>query len=93
VLLGVQFPRALERMSGLLAALMVDRNSPRTATNSVFMPMQPGQERSGRQAGKTFSLYTSAQRHRKAMGLGLVAIGAFVIIGRSLHDRFPGSRR
>jgi short-subunit dehydrogenase len=93
VLLGVHFPRALERMSGLLAALMVDRKSPRTATNSVFMPLQPGQERSGRQAGKTCSLYTSAQRNRKPIGLGLVAIGGFVIIGRSLRDRFPGGRR
>ena len=95
VLLGVHFPRALDSFSGLLSAMMINPHAPKTATNSVFAPLQPGQERSGIQPGKTFTLYTSASRHPAAVvlaslalgGLAAAAVGRTALLGSKSHRR------
>lgn len=75
VLLGTHFPALLDRMAGLIEKGTWDPKQRPTEATTLFAPSQPGQERSGRQPGRRFSLYTTARRHRAATA-GVVVAGA-----------------
>lgn len=84
-MVGVHFPALLDRLSGLLIGTMSDPKQPKTETNSIFAPEQPGQERSGRQPGRRTSLFTAATLHPAATAgalAGIAAIGALAVAGR-----------
>ena len=85
VLLGTHFPAVLDRMSKLLEGPMSDPEQPATPETSIFSPVQRGQERSGRQPGRRFSLCTAADRHPALVGgVVLVAVlGAAALLKRS----------
>ena len=83
VLVGTHFPALLDAMSSLLVPATFDPDEAKTKTSSIFEPRQPGQERSGRQAGRRTSLYALAQPHPAAVGaaalISLVATAAFLV--------------
>lgn len=63
VLLGTHFPALIDRMVRWIETMASDPKQPQTRATTLFEPAMPGQERSGRQAGRRFSLYTAAGRH------------------------------
>ncbi len=93
VLFGTHFPALMDRLAGLAIPAMSDRTRPKTATSTIFAPRQPGQERSGVQAGRRTSLYTAAERHPVAMRaaalIGLAAAAGIIVAGRKRADGRP----
>ncbi|WP_277969973.1 SDR family oxidoreductase [Sphingomonas echinoides] len=91
VLFGTHFPGLLDRMAGLVAPAMSDANQPKTRSTTIFEPTQPGQERSGIQPGRTFSVYTAAERHPgivRAITLASVGgIAALALARRAANTR------
>ena len=73
VLLGTHFPAALDYLSRPLERMTVARGERPTHASTMFAPGDAGQERSGRQSGRRFSLYTIAKRH------GALVAGAAVL--------------
>ncbi|WP_375382996.1 SDR family oxidoreductase [uncultured Sphingomonas sp.] len=85
VLLGTHLPAVLDRFSGVLERTMSNPTQSATRDTSIFAPTQHGQERSGRQPGRRFSLYTAVERHAALIGgVTLVAaLGAAALVSRS----------
>jgi len=69
VLMANHFPQLLDRFGGLMAPMLRDPGLPRTTGDNLDAPMLGGEERSPNQAGRGFSLYTSAQRHTGTIAL------------------------
>ena len=93
VMFGLHFPGVLDRMAGLLIPALMNRKKPRTEENSVLAPRQRGQERSGVQPGRKFSVYTSAERHKLAIVVGLAAVGGVGFLAlRSGRPQAKGRR-
>lgn len=73
VLLGTHFPGILDRLAGTMIPVLSDKSRPKTPSTTMFTPLQPGQERSGVQSGRTTSLYTAAERHPAAVAAVVLA--------------------
>ncbi|HEU4959243.1 MAG TPA: SDR family oxidoreductase [Sphingomonas sp.] len=83
VLFGEHFPKTFGRIAPMMARLFVDRSKPQPAPDNLFAPARDGNERSGEQAGRRFSLYTFAAEHRKAMlGIGALVGGVLLLARR-----------
>lgn len=97
VLLGTHFPALLDRMSGLLEKPLSNPKQVKTGQSSIFAPLQPGQERSGRQPGRKTSLYTTAGRHPAAIGAAVASVAlagaAAVFLRQRKTFRSDGSAR
>ncbi|WP_242140126.1 SDR family oxidoreductase [Sphingomonas sp. TREG-RG-20F-R18-01] len=86
VLIGTHFPAALDRLSGFLMPTLSDTTRPKTESTTLFEPTQRGQERSGVQAGRQTSLYTTAERHpgtvRAVTLAGVAGLAAILLVRR-----------
>lgn len=98
VLFGTHFPALFERLSVFLIPLLFDPKREKTPSNELDAPQQDGNERSATNAGRKFSVYTSAQLHPGAAAAGVVGLAA---VGGALawaatrrpKDRRPARRR
>ena len=90
VLFGQHFPRTFGRIAPLAAAKFVNRSKRQPRPNNLFRPASPGDERSGEQRGRRFSLYTLAAEHPKAMlGIGALLGGALLAARRRSRSPAP----
>ncbi len=92
VLAGTHFPALLDLASVALARVMSNPERPQTRSSTIFSPDQPGQERSGVQAGRRFSLYTLAERNplrSNLLILGALAGGLGLLASRRLRAGQP----
>ena len=87
VLLGTHFPALLDLLAGPLTNRIKDPTRPPTPQSSLFAPFDEGHERSGVQPGRTFSVYTAAERHRGTIVGGLAVAGVAGIAALLLRRR------
>lgn len=88
VLLGTHFPAALDHLARFMQPLLEDPARPAIPRDNLFAPSGDNQERSSYESGRSFSVYTSAQRHRVVTGVGLAAlVGAGVAAALSVRRR------
>lgn len=97
VLAAAHFPRLLDHLGGLIAPMLRDPQLPKTPGDNLAAPLVDGRERSREQDGRSFSLYTTAGRHRGLMllaaGAGVAAVaGVSALRGRSADSK-AASRR
>ncbi|WP_442678900.1 SDR family oxidoreductase [Sphingomonas sp. ASY06-1R] len=89
VLAGTHFPALLDRLSRFLIPMLTDPTQAPTKSDSVTSPVANGHIRSGRQQGRSVSLYNWVARHRLVATLGVVAMagGAIAVAVRGAGDR------
>jgi short-subunit dehydrogenase len=73
VLLGEHFPKALERLGGLMIPLLFDPRRPKTSSSNLHHPVDAGRERSHGESGRSVSLYAVASRRPLITAAALVA--------------------
>ncbi|MDO6414672.1 SDR family oxidoreductase [Sphingomonas sp. BIUV-7] len=88
-LIGQHVPGLVDRLSGLITPVLDDQDQPRTESNNLFEPTRDGEIRSGRQAGRRFSVYGSAGRHPVAIAAlgGLATLGLYLTLRRPPADQ------
>lgn len=89
VLFGTHLPAVLDLMAGPMSKVMANAKRPGPNRSTLFVPGRGGDERSGVQPGRKFSLYTTATLHRGAVGLVALGIAgaAALIANRRLRAR------
>ena len=92
VLLGEHFPRALERLSRFFIPLLTDKKRPATPRDNLERPGDDGRVRSGTEHGRSFSLYTTVERHRGLTALSLAAVASAAFVLRRVRPA-AGSRK
>jgi short-subunit dehydrogenase len=83
VLLGTHFPGLLDHAARFLIPALTDPARPPTPGDDLFAPAGEGHVRSGIRPGRRFSLYTWAERHRLAIGVGSAALAGAAWFARS----------
>lgn len=87
VLLGTHFPALLDHLARFLIPALTDPSRPPTPRDNLFAPADDGHVHSGIQPGRRFSLYTWAERHRMAVGLGAMAVAGVCLAGSRIRRR------
>ncbi|MFD1787085.1 SDR family oxidoreductase [Sphingomonas floccifaciens] len=85
VLAATHFPQALDWMGGVFARLLRDPSRPPSSGDNLGAPVRNGRERSRDQTGRSFSLYTAAERNKGALAGGLLLAGVAIAAGRRLR--------
>ena len=81
VLFAEHFPALFEWLAPSSGKALTDKSKAQPGPSNLFKGVRAGEERSGEQHGKTFSVYTSAAKHPRAtaavmLGSGLLAATA-----------------
>ena len=88
VLMATHFPRLLAQFGGLIAPLLSDPKRAKTESDNLAGPAGDERERSAVKSGRSFSLYTSAERHKALLvGAGLSLAAGLLLANRSAKRR------
>lgn len=80
-LFAEHFPALFEKLAPIGAKMFVDKSKTQPEPSNLFSGERAGEERSGEQTGKPFSVYTSAAKHPKTTAL---VIGAGILAATAL---------
>ena len=92
VMMATHLPSLFDHLAPLIMPLLSDKKHAKTRSDNLDHSLEAGRAHGALAKGRSFSIYTTAQMHPRAMlGLGLIGgLAAAALIGARLSRTSPG---